>query len=71
MSLPHLSVRCWPQVLAGAYAENAQLAGVASITNSDWTDVDLRKDVRKALCEIAKGTNPVTQADTRESLMCP
>ncbi len=41
------------------------------ITGSDWTDVVLRKDVQKALCAIADGTNPDTGVSTRESLMCP
>lgn len=57
-------------VLSGAFANNAQLEGI-KIDNSDWTDVDLRKYQRAALCEVAKGTNPVTGVDTRESLMCP
>ncbi|KAF6262478.1 hypothetical protein COO60DRAFT_1496233, partial [Scenedesmus sp. NREL 46B-D3] len=47
-------------VLAGAFVNNAQFKGV-NITNTDWSDVVLRKDQQMFLCKLANGTNP-TQA---------
>jgi uncharacterized protein YjbI with pentapeptide repeats len=46
--------------------------GIKDIENSDWTDTFLSKYQKKLLCAhpTAKGTNPVTGVDTRESLQC-
>jgi uncharacterized protein YjbI with pentapeptide repeats len=46
--------------------------GIKDIENSDWTDTFLSKYQKKLLCghPTAKGTNPVTGVDTRESLQC-
>jgi uncharacterized protein YjbI with pentapeptide repeats len=60
-------------VLKEVYVSGATLfTGVKDIEGSDWTDTYLRADQKKYLCShpTAKGTNPKTGADTRESLMC-
>jgi len=47
--------------------------GIKNIENTDWTDTYLRADQKKLLCAhpTAKGINPKTGVETRESLMCP
>jgi len=60
-------------VVREAYVGGTTLfTGIKSIEGADFTDTYLRRDQVKYLCEhpTAKGTNSVTGADTRESLMC-
>ena len=57
-------------ILSGAIVSSAQLDEV-KLTNSDWSDVIVRKDVLTGLCKVADGENPVTGNITALSLMCP
>ena len=59
-------------VAAGAYF-GASILDVYSIENVDFTEAQLPPKILAQLCDRddAKGTNPVTGADTKESLMCP
>lgn len=56
-------------ILEGAFAFNTKFEG-SNIEGADFTDVMLRQDAQNMLCKIAKGTNPVTGRETRETLMC-
>jgi uncharacterized protein YjbI with pentapeptide repeats len=57
-------------VLEGAFAASAKFDG-AIIDGADFTDVLLRSDEQKKLCKVARGTNPTTGRDTRDTLFCP
>ena len=60
-------------ILKEVYVSGATLFdGVKDIEGSDWSETYLRSDQRKYLCShpTAKGTNPSTGVDTRDSLMC-
>ena len=56
-------------ILVGAFASVTNFDG-AIIDGADFTDVLLRKDIQKKLCKVAKGNNPTTGRDTRETLEC-
>jgi uncharacterized protein YjbI with pentapeptide repeats len=56
-------------ILEGAYTSNAKFDRT-TIVGADFTDVDMRDDVRKDLCKVASGTNPKTMRATRETLYC-
>jgi uncharacterized protein YjbI with pentapeptide repeats len=56
-------------ILVGAFTSVTNFDG-AIIDGADFTDVLLRKDIQKKLCKVAKGTNPTTGRDTRETLEC-
>lgn len=56
-------------LLEGAFAFNAKFEG-ATIDGADFTDVEVRQDAQDLLCKLAKGKNPVTGRETRETLNC-
>jgi hypothetical protein len=56
-------------ILEGAFVFNAKFNG-STIDGADFTDVQLRLDQQTMLCNVAKGTNPITNRETRETLMC-
>lgn len=57
-------------VLEGAYVISADFRG-ANIEGADFTDVLFDPRVNDLLCETAKGVNPTTGRETRETLYCP
>jgi len=58
-------------IAVGAYFSKSVL-DAATIENADFTDAQIPTKTQILLCERedAKGTNPTTGADTRESLQC-
>eukprot|EP00585_Thalassiosira_rotula_P011281 CAMPEP_0196160082 /NCGR_PEP_ID=MMETSP0910-20130528/46646_1 /TAXON_ID=49265 /ORGANISM="Thalassiosira rotula, Strain GSO102" /LENGTH=229 /DNA_ID=CAMNT_0041425007 /DNA_START=85 /DNA_END=774 /DNA_ORIENTATION=- len=58
-------------VAGGAYFDQS-LSDVASIEGGDFTDAQMPDKTLLVICERedAKGTNPTTGVDTRDSLMC-
>jgi uncharacterized protein YjbI with pentapeptide repeats len=57
-------------ILEGAFAFNAKFDN-AIIEGADFTDVEVRQDAQTLLCKLAKGTNPTTGRNTRDTLNCP
>ncbi|CAM9982096.1 unnamed protein product, partial [Discosporangium mesarthrocarpum] len=58
-------------VVTEAYVSGATKMLPGNIEGADFSDTFFRKDQVLYLCGIAKGTNPNTGVDTRDSLGCP
>lgn len=58
-------------IVEGAYVVGATKLNGIIIEGADFTEVGFRKDQQKYLCTYASGTNPQTNVDTKESLLCP
>ncbi|MFM2079768.1 MAG: hypothetical protein RLZZ124_158 [Cyanobacteriota bacterium] len=56
-------------VLVGVIASGGNFSG-ADVTDADFSDALLDRVDQRSLCATARGTNPVTGADTRASLGC-
>ena len=56
-------------VLVGVIAAGGNFSG-ADVTDADFTDALLDRVDQRLLCATARGTNPITGADTRSSLGC-
>ncbi|WP_237269581.1 pentapeptide repeat-containing protein [Synechocystis sp. CACIAM 05] len=56
--------------LEGSFGTNTKF-GEVDIEGADLTDIILRPDTEDYLCGLAKGTNPVTGRETKETLFCP
>lgn len=56
-------------ILEGAFAFNAKFDD-AIIDGADFTEVELRRDAQTLLCQAARGKNPVTGRQTRQTLNC-
>ena len=57
-------------IVTEAYISGSTKLLPSNIEGSDFTDTFLRKDQIKYMCSIAKGQNPTTGANTRETLGC-
>ena len=55
--------------LEDSFAYSTQFENV-KIQGADFTNVFLPKDIIRKFCEIATGTNPITNRETRETLEC-
>ncbi|WP_254216787.1 pentapeptide repeat-containing protein [Synechococcus sp. CCY 9618] len=56
-------------VLRRAIASGSDFTG-ATVTDADFTDALIDRVDQRILCRDARGSNPVTGADTRQSLDC-